>query len=490
MKHTLNRRIIVAFLCAGAVTTALGQELTNFGTVTLAPAFALDGAGSNVDSIAFWEAPNPNDTLMFVTGKANNVLEVWKYPFQGNELTPQQFSSGINGVAVDQAADRLYVSGRKVSVFSLPDLQIQGEFGQGIIGVGENNLGILKHNDGRTLICVSEDHEIHRFEAPSFNHLGSFAPSVSSIETVLGDDFHQMILVPEEQGPLGSPGVYAYHPDGTPFLKTATNRFGNNAEFDSDEEGVLLYTFPPSAARDDGGGFIVVSDQRVDQTDFEFFDRITWSHLGTLRLTGVSNTDGIASTQQALPAYPMGLFVAIDNDTATVGLGWDAIFTAIGWNLTANDTRTPYQAWAEAHGLAPGVNDDYADDPDNDDRPNIEEFATAGDPLNSADTGTSRVNLQDFAGLAYLAHTFPVRNRAAFAGAEPLSASVDGLMYSVSASFDLIDFTLSVVELIPPHTADLPPLDRGWDYRTFRSPTLAGPSSPAFLRRAIAAVPQ
>ena len=73
----------------------------------------------------------------------------------------------------------------------------------------------------------------------------------------------------------------------------------------------------------------MVSDQRSDQTDFEVFDRKSWEHLGTLRLDGVDTTDGIASTQKPLPGYPKGLFVAIDSDRSTVGIGWDRILEAI-----------------------------------------------------------------------------------------------------------------------------------------------------------------
>jgi hypothetical protein len=268
---------------------------------------------------------------MLVTAKGNDLVEVWKYPFQGNEKSSLVFTSNINGVAVDQDTDLLYVTDRIVSVFSLPSLQPQGTFGQGIIGVGENNLDILESTNGQTVLYISEDHRVHRFDAASKNHLGSFAPSVSSIETVLADDFYQAILVPEEQGPAGNPGVFVYHPDGTPFLKNGTNRFGASGIFDSDEEGILLYTFPSTGQGDNGAGFIVVSDQRLDVNDYEFFDRQTWAHLGTLRLQGVSNTDGIASTQQAMPGYPLGLFAAINNDTTTAVLGWDAIFQAAGF---------------------------------------------------------------------------------------------------------------------------------------------------------------
>lgn len=329
----------LTLLCAAWTLSQAFTFAANFGTVTVPPALTLNGAGTNVDSIAFWEAPDPGDTRMFVTGKNNDVVEVWKYPFAGNELAPIQFPANVNGVAVNQETDLLYVSDRIVSIFSLPGLQSQGTFGQGIVGVGENNLDILKHANGQTWIYVSDDHNVHRFNAATLQLLGSFAPPVSSIETVLADDFYQMILVPEEQGPLGNPGVFAYHPDGTPFIRNGTNRFGNNGEFDSDEEGILLYTFPANGTGDDGRGFIVVSDQRSDVTDFEFFDRQTWAHLGTLRLQGVSNTDGIASTQRALPAYPLGVFAAVNNDTTTALIGWDAVFAAIGWDLAPETVR-------------------------------------------------------------------------------------------------------------------------------------------------------
>jgi len=152
---------------------------------------------------------------------------------------------------------------------------------------------------------------------------------VVSIETVLADDFYEIIYVPEEQGASGNEGVYAYKPDGSPYFRGGSSSFGDGP-FESDEEGILLYSCPSDGLSDDGSGFILISDQRGSQTDFEVFDRVSWEHLGTIRLTGVSNTDGVASTQKALPGFPMGLFAAVDDDTSVALVGWDKVLSAAG----------------------------------------------------------------------------------------------------------------------------------------------------------------
>jgi hypothetical protein len=310
-----------------------------FGTVDVDPAFLVDGAGTNVDSIAFWEAPDPSETLMFVTAKGNDLVEVWKYPFQGQELPSIDTPHTANGVLVDQRTDVLYVAGGgDVSRYSLPDLQPMGAFGQSV-GGGETNLALLYHNNGQTWLYVTSDHEVHIFNTDTGGKIGSFSPPVTSIETVWADNYHQIVYVPEEQGAAGQEGVYAYHPDGSPYERNGTNRFGNGP-FEADEEGITIYTCPSSGSGDDGSGFIIVSDQKGNLTDFEFFNRETWEHLGALRMQGVSNTDGIASTQRPLSGYPLGLFAAIDDDTATAGVGWETVLEATGLRCGSGDPGT------------------------------------------------------------------------------------------------------------------------------------------------------
>jgi hypothetical protein len=270
--------------------------------------------------------------------------------------------------------------------------------------------------------------------------------------------------------------VYVYTPDGTPFERNGTNVFGAAGIFDADEEGIALYTFPTSGIGDNGAGFIVVSDQRADQSDFEFFDRRTWQHLGTLRLDGVSNTDGIASTQRALPGYPLGVFAAINDDTTTAVVGWHEILGSIA---------TPYQIWALSRGLTTGVNTAYLDDPDNDGLSNMREFATNDDPLSPVRSQAVRTQRRVVNGEFQFDYTFPVRNGAVFTGSGPRVSAIDGLVYRLAGGFSLSDFNAEVVEVIPPLSEGLPAQQPGWSYRTFR---LANPpvgSQHGYLRLSV-----
>ena len=61
------------------------ESFAPFGTVAITPDWELEGAGTNIDSIAFWEAPNPEESLMLVTAKGNQLVEVWRHPFGEND---------------------------------------------------------------------------------------------------------------------------------------------------------------------------------------------------------------------------------------------------------------------------------------------------------------------------------------------------------------------------------------------------------------------
>lgn len=308
-------------------------QLPEFGRISVEPDIELNGQGKNVDSIEFWKAPDSSQTLMFVTAKDNQVVEVWKYPFVGNEQTPLTHStfnnSQVNGIAIDQDADQLFISignpSSTISVFSLPDLTFVKNFNRsGVNYQSEPNLTILKLTNGTKYIYVSMDYpvDIHNEETGDF--INTFTPE-EGLETMAADNYYQRIYIPDENNRTG---VYVYNPDGSKYTDNGSNNFGRDV-FEADAEGIIVYTCPLNNPVDNGKGFIVVSDQRTDKSDFEFFDRATWKHLGTLNITGVSNTDGIASYPYPLPDYPLGVFAAQNNDATVVIVGWDKIFGEI-----------------------------------------------------------------------------------------------------------------------------------------------------------------
>ena len=303
------------------------------------------GAGDNVDSIAFWEAPDPVDSQMFVTSKDRSLLEVWSHPYRSatDEQTPLTHScleagadSATNGVLVDQETDLLYVASNfspNVCVFSLPDLTHETTITSGVTYELEPNLALITLPNGDKRLYVSNDTLVYIHDAATGAKVGQFT-TAKGLEAMWGDSHHQVLYVPDENSRTG---VYAYTPDGTPYTRNGESVFGDDMIFDSDGEGITQYTCPASGPGDDGGGLIVVSDQIDDAdagNDYEVFDRQTWEYLGTfgLRLPDgalVSNTDGIASTQQSSPQYPDGVFAAIQDDTSVAGVGWGQVLDAI-----------------------------------------------------------------------------------------------------------------------------------------------------------------
>lgn len=301
-----------------------------FGTVPIDSAdqkFNVNGSGKNVDSISFWEAPDPAESLMIVTSKGNESIEVYKYPFT-SETTTVSCGQASNGIWVDQDRDVLYITERNssnVCAFDLPSLKKNDALSFTTAARGKNsepNLTMLVLPDGQRRIYVSYDDTVFYHDAETGKGLGQFVPS-KGLETLYGDNYYQVLYIPDENG---RSGVYIYDPDGNPIGE----KFGDRSIFNADEEGIWVYQCSSSSMEDNGEGLIVISDQKEDITDFEVFNRKTKEYLGTLNISGVSNTDGISITQQSSPDYPLGLLAVIADDKSTVGVGWDTIFEKTG----------------------------------------------------------------------------------------------------------------------------------------------------------------
>lgn len=343
------KKTILIVLIAGLFLSLFGYQFfgvyfseakrfREFGVVTVQPEINLEGEGENIDTIAFWENNDRDKVLMFVSAKSNKRVEVWKYPFKGNERSSIKLDGTTNGVAVDQENNELFVTdseNREVVVYSLPDREEIRRFGKGIIGIGENNIDVYNwKKDGwkdTTWVYVTSNEAIYVFDAETGELKEEFEPSTDSIETILVDSYHKVIYVPEEDGGTSEkPGVYAYEPDGSKYRNNGENYFGGGNIFDEDEEGITMYRCLDDNGKDNGRGFIIIADQIGSTSDFEFFDRKKWNHLGTLRIEGVGGTDGIASIQDNLRGSSNGLFAAVDNDESVAIVGWDVILEATG----------------------------------------------------------------------------------------------------------------------------------------------------------------
>lgn len=327
--------------------TAIAQE-----PVVVSPDVFLNGSGDNVDTIAFWTGATPEDTLMFVTSKADSLIEVWHFPFAaGNEGQPirhESFgTSQVNGVVVDQALNKLYVSVAEpagvVTVFTLPDMAFERVLVEAPLGK-EPGIALYQWEDGRSWLYTTGDENnlLYVRDAATGAEIMTFDIG-RELETVWGDEYHGVVYVPDENG---GTGVYAYTPEMGVYERNGRSVFGAGV-FQKDEEGILIYNCLADG-QDTGNGFIVVSDQRKPTSEFEFFDRVSWDYLGNLQLTGVGNTDGIASLQTSLPGYPLGVFAAINDDTDTAVVGWDTIFGAMGLGCDGQVAAPVAQPTAEA----------------------------------------------------------------------------------------------------------------------------------------------
>lgn len=312
------------------VTPTSPVHLEPFGTVSISGPeieFNVNGDGSNVDSISFWEAPDPTQSLMFVTSKGSSSVEVYQYPFQAH-LRTISCGEATNGVWVDQERDILYITERRssnVCAFNVPSLENNPSLSFTTAATSdksEPNLTMLTLPDGQSRIYVSYDETVYYHDAGTGGRLGQFTPS-KGLETMYGDDFYQVLYIPDEGD---RSGIYVYDPDGI----QAGSNFGDETIFESDAEGIWVYKCLLNGSEDTGEGLIAVADQKEDLTDFEVFHRKTKEYLGQIHIDGVDNTDGISITQQSSPAYPFGLLAAIDDDTSAVGVGWDSIFEKTG----------------------------------------------------------------------------------------------------------------------------------------------------------------
>jgi autotransporter-associated beta strand protein len=236
---------------------------------------------------------------------------------------------------------------------------------------------------------------------------------------------------------------------GTLLLSGANSYTGNTTV----SGGTLAITQPLLA----DGADVIVNSGAFLQLDFDVSDTIDQLSLG-----GVFQQPGEYGSLTS--AAPNKSPLITGTGTLTVSAG------------------PPFQTWMATNFptlVAP--DNDPGDDPDQDGATNFEEFAFSGNPTTGTDQGATRLAIGPVAGSSHLTLTVALRAGASFTGTGPLTATIDGIHYTVRGSTDLAGFAAGVSE-IAAVTTGLPPVATGYSYRTFRitAPVSAGPR--AFLQ--------
>ena len=170
-------------------------------------------------------------------------------------------------------------------------------------------------------------------------------------------------------------------------------------------------------------------------------------------------TGTLSGTFANEPTLPSGYSLVIDNVAKQVRI----------------QMASAYATWASAKGLT-AANDAATADPDGDGHNNLAEFAFDGHPLQAGNGVKSYVFTTDSDADVdtnnELVLTIAVRKDApAFAGS-PLTSSIDGIVYTIEGSEDLLNFSSSVSAVPTPITTNLPATSSA-DY-VYRSFSLSG----------------
>jgi hypothetical protein len=132
-------------------------------------------------------------------------------------------------------------------------------------------------------------------------------------------------------------------------------------------------------------------------------------------------------------------------------------------------TETSFNAWMSTRDFSAFTNPNLSaeGDPDGDGESNFREFAFNSDPSSARNSGKVISRLDTTSGAQALVLSFPVRGNPTFTGTPQKSALADQVIYTVEGSNDLVNFNQIVTE-ITAESANLPSLESGWTYRSFR----------------------
>ncbi|MDZ7288483.1 MAG: T9SS type A sorting domain-containing protein [candidate division KSB1 bacterium] len=314
----INMSILLVFVWA--MSQSLAQNITPspFPPTTVTPIFDVNGAVGSPDAVTFWNAPDLNNSLMFVTGPSDAKAEMHQFPFGNNELAAVPLPGKVIGSVADSEHDRLYVRvGKEIIGLQIPGFKEVIRFGSPYLGSGEENpLDLCRLHDERILVYTSEGSDMLGFDTRDGSLVYRFSTRCSEIETFVCDGFRNEISIHNENGPH----IDLYTLDGTFITEYGVGNFQNEAE------GATIYSIAEEDAYPTGEGYILFSEENEAPTRIRVFRRSDKTYLGLIEVEGVGGTDGMGNTQQRSQRYPMGVLAINNGNKTTAIVPWDHIF--------------------------------------------------------------------------------------------------------------------------------------------------------------------
>lgn len=303
-----------------------------------------------LDSPAVWIAPDPNQSLLLVTDKSRDWIEIHD-PIRnvylgrlggsgsapGKLARPNSLAVAYGVPTLGGPLDVLFVVERdnhRISAFYLPYGLYLGSFGNADL---DQPMGIAVHWEGAQLQLWITDIGPRPQSVVVFDVVQTPTgvggvkqhaypmPSGAVLESIEIDSLHRNALICDE----AANDVMVYSLEGL-----LLSRFGRG-HFTSDTEGLRIFD------SGNGNGFILVTDQIAKPVEWEVFDRRT--HKFMLNFSGVTSaTDGIALIQTPMPNFPNGALWASHLDRAVHAYDWRDIAAATG--LCASAPCVPVDA--------------------------------------------------------------------------------------------------------------------------------------------------
>lgn len=160
--------------------------------------------------------------------------------------------------------------------------------------------------------------------------------------------------------------------------------------------------------------------------------------------------------------------------------------------LEPTSSATPFETWVATFPAlvsSPNAADRTSTgDFDKDNVPNIREFAFGGSPVSATDNGQQQLHTVDANAdtLRDFTQTVEVRSGATFTpSGNKLTATVDGITYTIEGSLDLVTFESPVSEVTP--TLGIGTPKAGYVFKTFRLNAGNGLTGKGFIRAGAAA---